>query len=201
MVVRDADAVGLRERKKQRLRAQLAATALALFAERGFDRVTIEEIAGAVEVSPRTFFRHFAAKEDVLFADHDASMAELRGALAARPAGEPVLAAVRGAVLALAETYEHERDLILQRARIMADTPSLRAPALERQAAWEDALAVAVAERLATDPTHDLRPRVIAGCAVVALRAAAGVWVERGEGDLLALVDEALGLLGRGLDA
>lgn len=196
-VVATSGAPGLRERKKQRIRAQLTDAALRLFSERGFDGVTVEEIAAEVEVSPRTFFRYFGSKEDVLFGDSDETLAELRDVLASRPLDEPVLTAVRHAILALAQAYETERDLILLRGRIMRDTTSLRAHGLERQTAWEGAITEAVADRLGADPAADLRPRMVAGCAVVALRAAATTWLERGGGDDLSeLVAEALDLLG-----
>jgi AcrR family transcriptional regulator len=80
--------VGLRERKKQRTRAELTDAAFRLFAERGFDETTIEDIVEQVEVSPRTFFRYFDSKEDVVIGFFDDLGLELRSMLAARPPEE-----------------------------------------------------------------------------------------------------------------
>src|ERR1700709_2259979 len=97
--------VGLRERKQLRRREQITDAALRLFAERGFDGATIEEIAAAAEVSRRTFFRYFARKEDVIL-DWKRRMAEeLRAALKLRPAGESPLEATHQALAAVAAGY------------------------------------------------------------------------------------------------
>ena len=77
--------VGLRERKKERTSAELTDAAFRLFAERGFDETTIEDIVEQVEVSPRTFFRYFDSKEDVVIGFFDDLGLELRAMLAGRP--------------------------------------------------------------------------------------------------------------------
>src|ERR1700722_16558026 len=90
---------GLRERKKARTSQALEDAALELFATKGFDATTIEEIADAVEVSPRTFFRYFTSKEEVLFAKDARKEGELATFLTARPPGESVLEKLRAALL------------------------------------------------------------------------------------------------------
>jgi AcrR family transcriptional regulator len=192
-------ALGLRERKKLRTRNELADVALRMFSERGFDQVTIEEIAAAVEVSPSTFLRYFERKEDVLLADDARRIEELTAALAARPPDEPVLDAVRHALGAVAAGIEADRDTVTARARIMSDAPSLRARSLESQTRFEQALARSVASRLGTDPT-DLCVRIIAATSVAALRVAVEVWLAHdADQPLSRYLGEALQLIDRGL--
>jgi AcrR family transcriptional regulator len=83
----------LRERKKQATRDQLVEAAFKLFSERGFDDVSAAEIAAAVGVSERTFFRYFAAKEDVIFSDSGEKLSHVQRLLAALP---PELSLVEG---------------------------------------------------------------------------------------------------------
>src|ERR1700730_861203 len=100
---------GLRERKKARTSQALEDAALELFSTKGFDATTIEEIADAVEVSPRTFFRYFASKEEVLFARDAARERDLAAFLAARPLGESSLEKLRAALLEWAADSEQDR--------------------------------------------------------------------------------------------
>src|ERR1700752_3930116 len=89
-------AVSLRERKKLATRRLLRRAALELIAERGFSNVTVEDIAEAANVSPRTFFNYFPSKEAALFGGQDPDRAAtLRDRLTSRPAGEPVLDVLR----------------------------------------------------------------------------------------------------------
>jgi len=91
---------GLRERKKEQTRQLIADTAWRLFADRGFDRVTVAEVARQAEVATATVFNYFPNKEDLFFFRLDAFGAGLVEAVGARPVGEPVLAAFRRAMLA-----------------------------------------------------------------------------------------------------
>ena len=82
---------GLRERKKRATRDAIAATARRLFAERGFDRVTVAEVATAADVSEKTVFNHFSTKEDLAFAGRRGASSRLLADIAERPPGTPVL--------------------------------------------------------------------------------------------------------------
>jgi AcrR family transcriptional regulator len=188
------------ERRRRRTAAELEEAALRLFAERGFDAVTVDDIAAEAGVSRRTFFRYFASKEDVLLSDHLRRLAELRAALAARPADEPVLTAVRQAILSMTQGYEQERERLLRRAQIMAETPALQTRSLGHQRVWEEAVKDMVALRLGVDPTMDVRPAVVAATTLAAVRVAVGTWlVGGGHAHLPTLVAKALDLLNGGL--
>jgi AcrR family transcriptional regulator len=190
----------LRERRKRLTAAELEAAAIRLFGERGFDAVTVDDIAAEADVSRRTFFRYFASKEDVLLADHRVRLAELRAAMAARPSDEPILSALRHSLLSLTRTYEQDRERLLLRGRIMLETPSLQARSLVHQRAWEEAMEAMVADRLGVDPAADLRPGVVAATALAAMRVAYTTWYAGGGvAHLPTMVAEALDLLDGGL--
>jgi AcrR family transcriptional regulator len=194
--------VGLRERKKQKTRAQLTDAAFRLFGERGFDNTTIEDIVDEVEVSPRTFFRYFDSKEDVVIGFFDDIGEELREMLELRPAGEPPYTAVSEALGSLADMYEADEGRVVAAKRLSYDTPSIRARLLDKHARWENGLTEALAERIGVDPDRDPRPRLIAAVALAAFSTAVGDWCTAGaKSDLHARVDDALTTVGAGLAA
>jgi AcrR family transcriptional regulator len=153
-------------------------------------------------VCRRTFFRYYASKEDVLLSDHPRRLAEIREGLAARPADEAPLTALRHTVLALADCYLRDKQRLLQRFEIMAATPSLQARSLQHQREWEEAVSEMIALRMGVDRTTDLRPAVVAATTLATLRVAVTAWfVGGGRSDLNAMVAEALDLLDGGLQA
>jgi AcrR family transcriptional regulator len=191
---------GLRERRKALTAAELEAAAYRLFGERGFDNVTVDDIAAEADVSRRTFFRYFASKEDVLLADHFVQLARLREAMAARPEDEPIVTALRNALLSLSSDFEERKEMIITRGRIMRDTPSLQARSLVHQRLWEDAMQEMVADRLGVDPVKDLRPGVVSAATLAAMRVAFTNWLTAGcRADLIEMTTEALDLLDGGL--
>jgi len=190
---------GLRERKKARTSQALEEAALELFATKGFDDTTIEEIADAVEVSPRTFFRYFTSKEEVLFAKDAGKEADLVAFLATRPPNESTLEKLRAALLGWAADYEQDRPRMLQRAKVVIGTPSLNAAALAHWQAQEDAVLAAL---LAADPgADDGETRLVVAVSFAALRVTIKAWLaEGGTGHLPGLAAAALERLSRGLD-
>src|SRR4029453_2771136 len=159
---------GLRERKKQRTRQAIRDAALRLFAKRGFDNVTVAEVAQAADVAEKTVFNYFGTKE-ALFFDQDAPIeADLVNAIRQRTPGESAVAAVRrylaGHLEAPAAIPEHYHGL-----PVLAHSPALQAYLRELFARSEQTVAQVLAEETATDP-DGIEPRVAATALVGALR-------------------------------
>ncbi|OLT28371.1 hypothetical protein BJF79_11120 [Actinomadura sp. CNU-125] len=176
--VPDAPPPGRRERKKQRTREALVDAAFALFAEKGFDSTTVEEIADAVDVSSRTFFRYFASKEDVALTFQDEQLRAVMTILAERPADEPILTALRRTVVQVAHACESgELGFTPERFECLismtADSPALSAGSLEHAQRKQMLLTEVIAARMGLDPATDLRPHVVAAAATGAFRTAA----------------------------
>ncbi len=153
---------GLRERKKRATREAIAATARRLFAERGFEAVTVAEIATAANVSEKTVFNHFATKEDLLFGGGDERIAALVRAIAERPPGTSVLDVFRASSEAMLDVVaggETETGLVVP--RIVRDSPSLQEGLVVRWARDADALALAIAAATGAEE-GDIVPEVVA---------------------------------------
>ena len=175
----------LRERKKQKTREALREAAIRLFAERGYTRTSIEDIASAADVSRRTFFRYFGSKEGVIFADADEQGVAMIQALLAQPRELAPLVAFRDGVVGLAAAVQPEQESILAMQRILVETLELRTRASELAREWRGELAQAFAERAGrTDP--DDSDGILAGVAIAVLTAALEDWVRAGGRDDLA---------------
>ena len=92
--------------RSTRTRAALRRAALARFTTRGVEATSVEEIAADAGVTVRTFYRHFATKHDLLFADYDAGLQWFRAALASRPSDEPLLESVQSAIFAFPQDVD-----------------------------------------------------------------------------------------------
>lgn len=171
---------GRRERKKIETRAALERAALRLFAERGYERTTVEDIADAADVAVRTFFRYFQSKQHVLFGDvgHDVA-ARLRAALRARPASEPPVAAVGAALDAIDLDDADQQRQVLDRIRLAERHPELGGA---YHLVFHD-LHVEIAEFVAARTgaaTTDLYPQLVASAATGAVKAALCVFEATG---------------------
>src|SRR5919206_1939632 len=104
---------GLRERKKRRTREAIADAAMRLFAERGFDTVTVADVARAADVSEKTVFNYFPAKEDLVFAGGTDRRAALLEAIRTRPAGASLVQPFREATFAFLNWVERDPESVV----------------------------------------------------------------------------------------
>ncbi|HKD98085.1 MAG TPA: TetR family transcriptional regulator [Micromonosporaceae bacterium] len=200
---------GLRERKKQQTREQIAAAAFELFASHGFDRVSVAAVARHAGVSEATVFNYFPTKEDLVIGRLDEFEAGLVAAVRDRPPGTSVIAAFgaflthRPGLLGSEDPAAAERLVAVN--RIIAGSPAIQAR--ERRVYDEHARALADVLAVGTRP-GDLRPRVVATALIGVHRAV----VEMVRSEVLAgrsgpalvrrvraSLSEALGVLDAGL--
>ncbi|HEX2356487.1 MAG TPA: TetR family transcriptional regulator [Micromonosporaceae bacterium] len=197
---------GLRERKKRRTRDALVDAAFDLFRRKGFDATTIDEIADLVEVSPRTFFRYFESKEDVALTLLDQQFSAVYARFAERPSHEPVLTALRHAVVEMMTAceggtggFDAERFSCAQ--QVIKDSPAVHARNLEMCTSRLDELARYVAERMGVDPAADPRPTLVAAVVTTAVQTAIVAWrAAEPETPASLLADRALALLEQGIN-
>jgi AcrR family transcriptional regulator len=153
---------GLRARKKRAAREAIAATASRLFAERGFDAVTVAEVAAAADVSEKTVFNYFPTKEDLAFAGREQGLMQLVAAIRERAPGTPVIDVFRALTTTVIDVLVARGDEeLLTAARIIRHSPRLQ----ERlTAGWESGAAVvttAIAETSGA-AEDDLVPGIVA---------------------------------------
>lgn len=192
---------GLRAQKKQRRRARIEAAAMDLFESAGFEETTIEEIAAASDISPRTFFYYFPTKEDVVLADYSGRLQRITEELRGQPSGAAPWAALRACFLVVAADYETERRQLVRRFSIMAANPSIGARSLHLQAGWEDTVSDVLSERMGNDGDH-LRIRLLAAAALTCVRSSIQHWTLTGyDQPLPELVKACFDDLAAGLDA
>jgi AcrR family transcriptional regulator len=192
---------GRRETKRQQTRLALITAALRLVDERGADRVTVDEISAAAEVSPRTFFNYFPAKEDALVGDPLEGCADIRQELLAVAPGTPLVAAVCEALAPALRQIQQDRELWLLRMRVIDANPQLLPQLIVTAAGAERDLAEAIAERIGLPAGHGYPP-VAAAVTSAALRVAVMRWAA----DPAALslsdhVSESFGMVAAGLAA
>jgi AcrR family transcriptional regulator len=174
---------------KQRLQEE----ALRLFAERGFDNVTVEEVAAAAGVSHMTFFRHFPTKESVILEDPYDPV--IRSMVADQPVDLPAMERVRRGLLEAWGSMDQPGDEeTLSRIRIASEHPKLRAAIWENNLTTEDAIVGALLET----GVAELEARVAAGACLGALTSSLLHWAgddDRSLGSLIKLALDQLALV------
>jgi AcrR family transcriptional regulator len=175
-------------RWKPNSRGRLEQAALALYGERGFEQVTVAEIAGRAGLTERTFFRHYADKREVLFAGSSTLQEFLVSAVTEAPGTSAPINAVVAALEGAGTLLEERRDLARQRQAIIDANPELRERELIKLATLATALAGALRERGITEPAASLTGQ--AGIAI--FRVAFERWVnDTGQRGLPELIRES----------
>ena len=188
-----------RGRRPSTSRRDVARAALELFARQGYDETSIDEIAAAVGVSRRTFFRYYDSKREVVWGEFDAELVRLRTRLDEAPVDQPMMDVLRLAVVATNRFSAPELEELRIRIGLISTVPTLIAHSAVRNGEWCDVVADFVAGRIGGS-ADDLGPQTVARAALGAAVAAFNHWVADGTEDLSAEVDRAFRLLAPGFD-
>lgn len=152
--------MGRRERKKAATRKNISDVATTMFFQRGFDNVSIREIADAADVSPTTVFAHFPQKEALVFDEDDEQRERLVSAVRDRAHGTTISGAIRDfyAAVIAENAEEHGEDVSRKFIHFLNETPALRDYAAKMWLRHGDALAEVIAEELhLAEPTPEIR--------------------------------------------
>jgi AcrR family transcriptional regulator len=184
--------LSLRERKKRLAQATIEETALHLFQQKGYEQTSIQDIADAVMMSSRTFFRYFASKEELLFGPLRAIMNDGIHFLQSRAPTESAHAALRATFQYIASRDQQERDSFLTRYQVARQTPSVVPIFLSALIETELALCDALCSRLEAS-TNRNELRFLVAIYMTALRVALEEWLEQqAQGDLVSLLRKYL---------
>jgi mycofactocin system transcriptional regulator len=188
-----------RGRRPATSRTDVARAALDLFSRRGYDETTVSDIAAAVGVSRRTFFRYYESKRDVVWGEFDAELVRLADQLRAPPAGEPMMDVLRRAVTATNRFGASELGELRIRIGLISSVPSLVAHSAVRYSEWCQVVAGFVAARTGGGP-DELVPQTVARACLGAAMAAFTSWARRDTDDLTGALHRAFRLLATGFD-
>jgi AcrR family transcriptional regulator len=187
-----AEPGGLRDVTRRAVRAEIAAKAMDLFLEQGFDETTVNQVAAAVGMSSRSVFRYFDSKEEMVIGELVELGHEVAAALERRPDDEDPWIALRHALQVCVDSLEGQ-EVGRRRATMLASTPSLRTAMLDKQMRWQEALVPHIEKRLpVTGELRALQARALVSTALACLDVAATAWTEPpGDRSLRDLVDVA----------
>lgn len=187
----------LRARRRQRMADEIELAALRLFAERGPDSVTVDDIAAAADISRRTFFRYFASKDDVLHGNPERQRDIVVETAESTPATTTPQGLVRRILLALTADLDDRREALLLRKEIAAKAPHAMAQGHSRYGSLVATVIELLTAHMGVDPDSDLRPHVFVHAGIGAMQAATHTWFVGGRSaSLHALTAEALDLIG-----
>jgi TetR/AcrR family transcriptional regulator, regulator of mycofactocin system len=177
-------------------REEIEGVALDLFAARGFEATTVDDVAAAVGVGRRTLFRYFQSKNDMVWGDFDRVMERLRAALEER-GDEPPMQALRGAVVESNSYPDDQLPGLRIRMTLITTSPALQAHSALRYAEWRAVVAEWIGGRIGAD-ADDLLPRVVGYAALGSAMASFERWVASEDEELTDLLDQAFAALADG---
>ncbi|MFG3252757.1 TetR family transcriptional regulator [Streptomyces sp. NPDC048172] len=184
--------MSLRERTRAAVRAELAALALELFAERGFEETTVDEVARAAGMSKRSLFRYFPTKEDMVLGSAEAMGEAVAAELRARPEGEEPWESLRVVLCAWEERISSSAER-LARLRLVEETPALHARWTQRRESARREIAAALRGRSGAGPGLDaFTADLLTSAAAAALESSTREWLRSdGKKSRSALLQEA----------
>jgi len=187
--------LGLRDRKKIKLRETILQSADRLFAQNGYEKTTLERICDDAETSLRTLLRYFPTKEDLAFGREMLVIEEATQTFASLDPSVSVIEFWRERMSHVRATQD--RKAFLAHVKLIGSAPALEAKMLSLQVRYEDMLARAFAKEAGVDPEHDLYGRLLAGLLIAGNRAATRQWAaSNGKLDLhelrMAVIDWAI---------
>jgi AcrR family transcriptional regulator len=181
-----------RARNRARTHRALVEAALELFSEEGFDAVSVERIADAAGVSPRTFFRYFPTKEDVVVADYEAEFDAWDEEVSDPHPGETILEIIRRGTKRVGADYAERAQHWDRFFSLVATEPALQQRLLASRALLLQRASASLA-RLLELPPDDPRPAALAGAAMAATDTAVRSWYASGQAQpRAAVIDGAL---------
>ena len=186
-------------RRRSTTRENIADVAIDLFATRGFDDVSVDDVAHAAGIARRTLFRYYASKNAIPWGDFDAHLEELRALLDGIDAAAPLGDALREALLAFNTFDEGEMARHRRRMRVILQADELQAYSMTMYAGWRSVIAEFVARRVGAEPT-DLRPQTVAWTMLGVALSAYERWLGDESLDLPQAVGDAFDTIRGGLD-
>ncbi|MFF8989219.1 TetR family transcriptional regulator [Streptomyces sp. NPDC014983] len=188
--------------QRLKMRRELAAAAMELFATKGYEATTVDEIAAAAGVARRTFFRHFRSKEEAIFPDHDDTLVRAEAVLNAAPAHEHPLDTVCRGIKEVMRMYAAHPDISVARYRLTREVPTLREAEIASVARYERLFTRYLLghfdERAHADDANDdpLLAEVAASAVVTAHNHVLRRWLRAdGRGDVEAQLDHAFSIV------
>jgi mycofactocin system transcriptional regulator len=190
-------------RRRSTTQDHITDVALDLFASRGFDEVSVDDVANAAGIARRTLFRYYSSKNAIPWGDFDAYLDHMRDLLDAMPSDVAVSDALRSALLAFNSFDETETAIHRKRMRLILETAALQAYSMTMYAGWRGVVAAYVAGRIGAK-AEDLIPQTVAWTMLGVALSAYGHWLAdesqslpQALGDAFDTVSDGLAGLGR----